>query len=375
MRRWSCYKDVEFKRKVVSSRARRYVASGVNALHFCTREREKSLVLKQTLEDLLRNHSRDPLSLNTSVQCVHPETVNPRVISFRFTPLFSNVTAAAFINLKPPSRTALHYFAAWNKAVSSNSGSGSSLGWPECNANISTQLWPNKHSPLCCSWSFPRRWICWSAEDVNVPEFFYMSQLNIIDGFLIFNWTDHIRKTLTVTDDNVYFIQTLYYLIHHSHLENIWFSSLVMVCGRKQNSSEHELQSGNRAFKGFIIQFFTNVSPAGCGEVQRGKDDSCIPAAPLWCDPSFLRDPLKDLELSPELRCALNIGKTNSVSFVLTPAPETRDRADTCSLLLCSGTLDLALVTADFVFCLLEWKQLHWKKNNSIHYKLDVSKN
>lgn len=84
--------------------------------------------------------------------------------------------------------------------------------------------------------------------------------------------------------------------------------------------------------------------------MQRGKDDSSIPAALLWCDPSFLRDPLKDLELSPELRCALNIEKTNSVSFMLIPAPGTADRADTCSLLLWRGTLDPAPVTADFVF-------------------------
>lgn len=39
------------------------------------------------------------------------------------------------------------------------------------------------NAQLCCSWSCPTRQICWSAEDVNVLEFFQMSQLNIIDGF------------------------------------------------------------------------------------------------------------------------------------------------------------------------------------------------
>lgn len=54
-------------------------------------------------------------------------------------------------------------------------------------------------------------------------------------------------------------------------------------------------------------------------------------AAPLWCNPSFLRDPLKDLELGPELRCALSTGKTKNGGVLLgglMTMQRTGDRAD-----------------------------------------------
>lgn len=67
--------------------------------------------------------------------------------------------------------------------------------------------------------------------------------------------------------------------------------------------------------------------------------------------PSFLEGggPLKDLELSPELRCAGNIGKTNSVSLMFSRTPGTGVRADTSSFSLvflwsCEETVDLTLV-------------------------------
>lgn len=66
-------------------------------------------------------------------------------------------------------------------------------------------------------------------------------------------------------------------------------------------------------------------------------------AAPLWCNPSFLRDPLKDLEPSPELRCALSTGK-NKKCFLffgwgrgLMTMQRTGDRADTCNFSLVSS--------------------------------------
>lgn len=121
-------------------------------------EKEKSCIymlisLKQILEGLLTNH------LGIHFHRMHPETMLPR--PYCFNPFFPRLNMLFSMSLLlhllmwshplAPQCTALQR----EKAVSS-----SSLRWLECNANIRAHLRPHsKHSPLCCSWGFPRRQI------------------------------------------------------------------------------------------------------------------------------------------------------------------------------------------------------------------------
>lgn len=139
------------------------------------------------------------------------------------------------------------------KAVSS------SLGWPECNANIRTHFWPhNKRLLLCCSWSCPRRQICQSVEAVNVVEFFQMSRLNNIDGFPIFSCsvkaaktyyaarTNIHQKSSSVTHERVNVLHNLEYkLIHHL----VWRKSGSRLWSASGTSLDYDLYSVTGAIK------------------------------------------------------------------------------------------------------------------------------
>lgn len=83
----------------------------------------------------------------------------------------------------------------------------------------------------------------------------------------------------------------------------------------------------------------------GWAGVQRGRMTPAFLLHPCGVILHFWEDPLKDLELGPELRRALNIGKTNSVSVVFITTPRTGDNADTSSFSLvpCCGAVEKRL--------------------------------
>lgn len=113
--------------------------------------------LKQILE--LTNH------LGIQFHWMHPETILPRQccsnpVFFHLNMLFSMSLLLRLLmwsHLLAPQCTTLQH----EKAVSSRS-----LGWPECNANIRTHLWPhNKHSHHYVAPDvFPEGKLCWRCK-------------------------------------------------------------------------------------------------------------------------------------------------------------------------------------------------------------------
>lgn len=170
-----CHIDEKLKHAVVCYNYN----SNVNAVYFCSGERKVLLMSeKQILEGPLTNHLGSSFT-ECSLRQYSPGNI-ALILVFHLNMLFSTSLLPCLLMWSHPLAlqcTALQH----EKAVSS-----SSLGRPECNANIRTHLWPhNKHSHhYVAPEVFPEGKLCWRCECSWIVSY-SMSQLNIIDGVLM----------------------------------------------------------------------------------------------------------------------------------------------------------------------------------------------